>query len=176
MTGKRAKLDDATLADLFDKAASFYLYSGAKSSDYALQETIVAAVASRIGKSAVLRTDEVAENLADILTLDDDALPATRGHIIQALAKAATAPDATPDTLRVAVYSLRETALSQPTLAEQADKALKAIAVAHPQGWQKYYNLAAQDWDKARREDQEQDLSLDLMRREITLKLAGPGA
>ena len=176
MTGKRAKLDDATLADLFDKAATFYLYSGVTRSDYALQETIVAAVASRIGKSAVLRTDGVTQKLADTLTLDDDALPATRRHIIQALAKAATAPDASPDTLRVAVYSLRETGLSNPALAKQADKALKVIATAHPQGWQKYFNLAAEDWDKSVREGQERDLTLDLMRREISLKLAAPGA
>ncbi len=74
--------------------------------------------------------------------------------------------------MRVAVYSLRTASLSNPALAEQANRALKAIAVAHPDGWQTYFNRAAQDWDKAHREDQEQQIALGLLRREIALKLA----
>lgn len=161
------KLDDATLAEVFDLAANLYVFLATRPSDYKIQESVLEAVDRRIAKNPILRTAKRVERLADILTIDDKATPKAKRHALSALVKAGSAPDASPDAIWFAVHSLRETTLEAPDYAAAAARGIRKIAQAHPSDWQEAYLSAGSSWNGAEKNKLAQDMGLDVMRRKM---------
>ena len=172
MSRHRKRLDDRTLAAMLDKAADLYVFLATRPSDYALQETAIAALESRIGKNPIFRTERRFEKLADILSVDAGATPATKRHVVQALANGASVPDVSPRSVWFAVHGLRELALEEPIHARAAAKAIKRIAVAHPGDWQEAFVSAGESWNGAEKNRLRDDIMLDAVR--ATLRPIGP--
>ena len=172
MSRQRKKLDDQTLAAMFDKVADLYVFLATRPSDYALQETAIAALESRIGKNPIFRTERRFEKLADILSVDAGATPTTKRHIVRALANGASAPDVSARSVWFAVHGLRELSLEEPAFARAAAKAIKRIAVAHPADWQEAFESACNFWNGAEKNRLRDDLMLDTVR--ATLRPLGP--
>ncbi len=164
MSRQRKRLDDRTLAAMFDKVADLYVFLATRPSDYALQETAIAALESRIGKNPIFRTERRFEKLADILSVDAGATPATKRHVVRALANGASMPDVSPKAVWFAVHGLRELALEEPTHSRAAGKAIKKIAAAHPRDWQEAFESAGNFCNGSQMNRLRDDLMLDEVR------------
>ncbi len=164
MTRGKEKLDDGALAAAFNEVA--YLYgTPASRADYALQERIIGLVGSRVTDVPYFRTRDFVNLIGDVLTLDDGATAKTKQSIIRTLRRAASAPDASSEAVWNAVTSLRTAMLEMPRHAPAAERALKAVAAAHPHDWEDAYEFAGKYWNSSQKVHLRHELSLNSLRK-----------